>query len=121
METELTTIQLPAQADVRIEISIAAHLGITSQSAQRKVSRLVLDQVGNLLYAEAPSLVAGSRLSWRVPIWVSSPEKGPIGQAGSLDVDAQTGEVLYSDEQLQVLGEQARVIAEHYASNTARE
>ena len=28
MEAELSTIQLPAQADVRIEISIAAHLGL---------------------------------------------------------------------------------------------
>ncbi len=120
METELSTIQLPAQADVRIEISIAAHLGITAQSAQRKVSKLVLDQVGNLLYGEAPNLVAGSRLLWRVPVWVSSPTTGAIGRAGALDVDAQTGEVLYSQEQLDAIGEQARFLAQHSASNTTQ-
>ena len=113
MEAELATIQLPAQADVRIEISVAAHLGITAQSAQRKVSRLVLDQVGNSLYGETPGLVAGSRLLWRVPVWVSSAVRGPIGQAGVIDVDAQTGEVLYSQEQLELIGEQARVLAQH--------
>lgn len=117
MEAELSTIQLPAHADVRIEISVAAHLGITAQSAQRKVSRLMLEQVGNLLYGETPGLVAGSRLLWRVPVWVSLPSRGPIGQAGVLDVDAQSGEVLYSEEQLRVLGEQARVIAQSTTPN----
>ena len=120
MEAELSTVQLPAQADVRIEISIAAHLGITSQSAQRKVSKLVLDQLGNLLYGETPNLVAGSRLLWRVPVWVSSPVNGPIGQVGTLDVDAQTGEVLYSQEQLDFIGEQATLLAQHQASGTDR-
>ncbi len=120
MEMELPTLQLPPQADVRIEISIAARLGITAQSAQRKVSKLALDQVGNLLYGETPSLVAGTRLLWRVPIWVSSPVSGPIGQVGTLDVDAQTGEVLYSDEQLELIGEQARVLAKHTSSDTTQ-
>lgn len=120
MEMELSTIQLPPQADVRIEISIAAHLGITAQSAQRKVSKLVLDQVGNMLYGEMPGLVAGSRLLWRVPIWVSSPTSGPISQVGILDVDAQTGEVLYSEEQLLAVGEQARVLTQHSASNATQ-
>ena len=120
MEIELPTIQLPSQADVRIEISIAANLGITSQSAQRKVSKLVLDQVGNLLYGETPNLVAGTRLLWRVPVWISAPTSGPIGQVGTLDVDAQMGEVLYSDEQLELIGEQARVLAQHIASDSTQ-
>ena len=117
MEAELSTLQLPAQADVRIEISVAAHLGITAQSAQRKVSKLVLDHVGNLLYGGPPNLVAGTRLLWRVPVWLSSPDRGPIGQAGTLDVDVQTGEVLYSQEQLDTIGKQARALAQNTPSN----
>ena len=120
MEAELSTIQLPAQADVRIEISIAAHLGITAQSAQRKVSKLVLDNLGNLLYGETPNLVAGSRLLWRIPVWLSSPTNDPLGQVGILDVDAQTGEVLYSQQQLDSIGEQARVLAQRPASDTTQ-
>ncbi len=120
MEAELSTLQLPPQADVRIEISVAAHLGITAQSAQRKVSKLVLDQVGNLLYGDAPSLVAGTRLLWRVPVWLSLPGQGPIGQAGTLDVDAQTGEVLYSQEQLNYIGDQARVLAQRASPDPNR-
>lgn len=120
MEAELSTLQLPPQADVRIEISVAAHLGITAQSAQRKVSKLVLDQVGNLLYGDTPSLVAGTRLLWRVPVWLSMPNQGPIGQAGALDVDAQTGDVLYSQEQLNNIGDQARALAQRASSNPNR-
>lgn len=119
MEVELSEFQLPAEADVRIEISIATHLGITAQSAQRKVSRLLLDQVGNLLYGETPNLVAGERLLWRVPVWVSSPVGGRLGQAGILDVDAHNGEILYSQELLDAIGEQARVLAQHSTSDTA--
>ncbi|WP_374689230.1 hypothetical protein [Promineifilum sp.] len=120
MEAELSTIQFPAQADVRIEISVAAHLGITAQSAQRKVSKLLLDHVGNLLYGEAPNLVAGARLLWRVPVWLSSPARGPVGQVGVLDVDAQTGEVLYSPESLKTIEDQAHVLAQHSAPDADR-
>lgn len=119
MEAELSTLQLPPQADVRIEISVAAHLGITAQSAQRKVSKLVLDHLGNVLYGKSPNLVAGTRLLWRVPIWLASPGRGPIGQAGILDVDVQTGEVLYSQEQLDTIGKQARALAQHTSSDPA--
>src|SRR5262245_18094221 len=42
-------------------------------TAQRKVSKLLLDDVANLLYGERPSLVVGQRLLWRVPIWLRLP------------------------------------------------
>jgi hypothetical protein len=120
MEAEISTLQLPPQADVRIEISVAAHLGITAQSAQRKVSKLLLDQVGNQLYGEPPVLVAGEKLLWRVPVWVSSPRVGPIGQVGVVDVDLQTGEVLYTQESLERIGEQGRALAQHSSSDPER-
>jgi hypothetical protein len=117
MEVELSTIRLPAQSDIKIEISVEAHLGVTAQTAQRKVSKLLLDQAGNLLYGEAPNLVAGERLLWRVPVWLSSANHGPLGQVGSLDVDVQSGEVLYSQALLTTISEQGRVLAQNSPSN----
>lgn len=111
MEVEFSTIQLPKDADIRIDVSIAARLGITAQTAQRKVSKLLLEQVGNLLYGETPILVAGERLLWRVPVWISSPKKGALGQVSAIDVDAQTGEILYSQQLLDTISEQARYFA----------
>lgn len=119
MEVELTTLPFPEDADVRIDISISAHIGITALSAQRKVSRLLLEQVGNLVYGESPSLVTGARLLWRVPVWVSSPSRGALGQVGTIDVDVQTGEIIYSPDLLKNITDQAIILAEHPTPNAA--
>jgi len=105
MDIELPTISFPPQVQVKVELSVTGQINITAQTAQRKVSRLMLDQVGNLLYGETPSFVAGQRLLWRVPVWLSTPVTGPLGQVGTIDVDAETGEILYSQQLLEDIGE----------------
>jgi hypothetical protein len=112
MEVELGRESLPSQAEVRIEVSVTATLAVTAESAQRKVSRLLLDRVGNLLYGERPSLVAGKRLVWRVPVWLGLPTTGAVGQIGTLDVDVQTGELLYSPSLLNELAERGNALAQ---------
>ena len=112
MTVEFETLTLPAPAEVKIEFSLSTRVNVTDFTAQRKVSKLLLDQVGNLLYGEQPTLVAGRRLLWRVPVWVALPTTGPLGQAGTLDVDAQTGEILTDAELLNSIEERAHVLAE---------
>jgi hypothetical protein len=80
--------------------------------AQRKVSKLLLDEVGNLLYGERPSLVVERRLLWRVPVWLASPIRGPVGQVGTLDVDAQTGEILFTQTLLDDIAERGNALAQ---------
>jgi hypothetical protein len=111
MNVELDDMRLPASAEVRIEFSLTAQVNVTDYGAQRKVSRLLLDQVGNLLYCERPHLVAGRRLLWRVPVWLALPTTGPLGQLGTLDVDAQTGEILFDQHMLDDLAERGHVLA----------
>lgn len=91
MNLEMEGVSLPEQAEVKIEVSITSKINITAIVAQRKVSKLVLDQVGNLLYGRQPTLIAGERLLWRVPVWFGLPTTGPLGQVGTLDVDVQSG------------------------------
>ena len=116
MSVELDEISLPVPAEVKIEFSLTAQVNVTDFSAQRKVSKLLLDQVGNLLYGERPSLVGGRRLLWRVPVWLALPTTGPLGQVGTLDVDAQTGEVLFTQEILEEIAERGNALAQRTPS-----
>ena len=105
MNLEMKEIALPAPAQVQIAFRLTAQVNVTDAIAQRRVSKLLLDEVGNLLYGERPSLVAGRRLLWRVPVWLGSPTRGPMGQVGALDVDAQTGEILFTQAMLDDIAE----------------
>ncbi len=120
METplEIEEIALPEQAEIKVELSLTSKVNVTDFTAQRKVSKLLLDRVGNLLYGERPSLVISRRLLWRVPVWLGLPTRGPVGQVGVLDVDAQTGEILFSPEQLNELAERADDLARRASSET---
>lgn len=117
MSVELERVVLPEYADVKIEVSVSARINVTDVAAQRKVNRLLLDLVGTQLYGERPSLVAGERLVWRVPVWLGLPTVGPIGQLGVLDVDTQTGEVLYTQRILDELAERGDALAQRAASS----
>lgn len=115
-EMEIEEIALPTQAEVKVELSLTSRLNITDFTAQRKVSKLLLDQVGNLLYGERPNLVVGRRLLWRVPVWLGLPTTGPVAQVGSLDVDAQTGEILFTQQLLEEITERSDVLAQRTTS-----
>jgi hypothetical protein len=54
--------------------------------------------------------VAGRRLLWRVPVWLALPTTGPLGQVGTLDVDAQTGEILFTGQILEEIAERGNVL-----------
>jgi len=118
MTLEMQELTLPAKAEVKIALSLTAQVNVTDMIAQRKVSKLLLDEVGNLMYGEHPSLFVGQRLLWRVPVWLASPKRGPLGQVGALDVDAQTGEILYTQDLLDEIAERGRALAQR-TSHTA--
>jgi hypothetical protein len=119
MSIELSDISLPDQAEVKIEVSITSKVNITAIVAQRKVSKLVLDQVSNLFYGAHPALVASERLLWRVPIWFGLPSTGPLGQVGAIDVDTQSGEILYTQFDLDEMAARAHELAQRTASASA--
>jgi len=119
MSVEFDQISLPAPVEVKIEFSLTAQVNVTDLVAQRKVSKLLLDHVGNLLYGERPSLVMGRRLLWRVPVWLGLPTTGPLGQIGTLDVDAQTGEILFTQKILEEIAERGDELAQRATSATS--
>jgi len=116
MNVEMSEIALPPQTEVKVELSLTSQVNVTDYTAQRKVTKLLLDQVGNQLYGEQPSLVVGRRLLWRVPVWLALTTTGPLGQVGTLDVDAKTGEVLTSQQILDEIAERGNALAQRSTS-----
>jgi hypothetical protein len=98
----------------RIEVSISASADVhtTATVARRRASRLVISEIGNLLYGGEPSLVVSERICWRVPILLAFPDTGPVGQVGALDVDVETGEVLVTPERLVEIADYAHHVAQ---------
>jgi hypothetical protein len=104
----------PAQLEINIRLSTPLH--VTAAEARRRVSRLVISEIGNLLYGGEPTLAVGERICWRVPVLLAYPDSGLVGQVGILDVDVETGAVLAAPEQLAALAEHALYLAEHTVS-----
>jgi hypothetical protein len=88
-----------AGTEIDITLTVRARIEVNAETAQRKVTGWLVSEVGNLLVGDAPKLVITDRAVWRVPVLLTSPSRGVVGIVGSVDVDAQSGEVL-ADEAL---------------------
>ncbi len=72
---------------------------ISAFVARQKVNVLMLEQVSHLLLADDPELVmrVDRKWVWRVPIDLTYPSLGRVGRVGEIEVDAQHGEVHYTE------------------------
>lgn len=116
MDAQLEKLTLPRAGRVEVNINLSADIHITATMARRRVSRLVISEIGNLLYGGEPSLALGERLCWRVPVLLAYPDTGPLGQAGALDVDVETGEILVTPEKLAEISDYAHYLAQRASS-----
>jgi hypothetical protein len=116
---EMAAFAVPPTVDLEINIRLRATVQVTAFSAQRKVSRLMLDRVSNLLCGNEPTLVVSERLRWRVPIWLGFAESGLVGKVGEVDVDVETGEILFDQHLLEQIGERADALARRSLSATS--
>lgn len=90
----LTGAGLSVGKRLDITVSISATVEVDAAMAQRKATAWLVSEVGNLLLGDTPALVIGPRTVWRVPVLLTSPSRGIVGQVGSVDVDAASGAVL---------------------------
>jgi hypothetical protein len=74
-----------------------AGIQISDFVARQKVNVLMLEQISNLLLAGTPELIQdeGRGWVWRVPVELTFPSRGRVGQVALLDVDARYGYVYY--------------------------
>ena len=90
---------IPETAPIHLSYHVVATLNVTAEDARRRVNRQVVIELGTGLVARAPELVfAGEQIAWRVPIVLSLPGFGDLGQVGTADIDARSGDLLLSPD-----------------------
>lgn len=93
----MTTIFVTSDAGqksspIHLDLHVQATLQITAEDARRLVNRTLIPNLGTGLVAQTPELVInGNQASWRVPVVLSLPGFGNLGQVGNIHIDAQTG------------------------------
>ena len=105
---------IPASAQVSIDIHLSAAVNVTAFSARQKVTGFVVDQISTNMHAINPTLIMGERIFWRVPIVLSLPPVGDIGEVGVIDVDVESGQLQITP----TLVEEIERHAEFLAANT---
>ncbi|HRI56623.1 MAG: hypothetical protein IAE85_09125 [Anaerolinea sp.] len=93
MNVALAGLTMPEPVTLDINIRVSGQILVGSLAARQKVNRFVVSQIGNLLCAGEPELVVDQPLRWRVPVLLTMPGKGELGQTGVISVDAQTGAI----------------------------
>lgn len=97
---------LSAMPDVNIQISDFV--------ARQKVNVLMLEQISNLLLAGTPRLVEDKERGWvwRVPVELTFPARGRVGQVALLDVDTRHGFIYYDASTLEGIQHQTDLLAQ---------
>jgi hypothetical protein len=111
----LESARFPESAEVRLRLDVSARLNVTDEVARRRVTAFVIQKVGNLLGADRPHLAVNDRWYWVVPVMLTFPEVGPVGRVGEVRVDAQTGEILADQNDVDNLQRNALALAERAA------
>jgi hypothetical protein len=94
-------------------------LDINAQEAQRLVNQQVVTELGTGLIARDPELIAnGERVVWRVPIVLSLPSLGDLGHVGTVDVDAESGDLLINTDDQERIIQRARGLYTDATSQT---
>ena len=107
--------QIPQTGNIQLTIQVNARFNYSTQAAQRLVRRFVADEISYLLRPGEPTLVAGERITWRVPIVLALPSHGTVGQVGTIDVDIESGRISLTTEQIEQIRLQAQELGDRYA------
>lgn len=112
---ETTIDSLPKTGRVQINVSVSAEMNFSAYAARKLVNRYVADEVSMFLRGADPTLVVSERLYWRVPITLSLPRRGRLGEVGTLDVDVETGHLRLTSALLAEMKRRAEDLAARLA------
>ena len=97
----------------RLQVSVHLQTDVVApEVARRCANAWLLEHVGNMLRAEAPELILGERLVWRMDVKLTNPQVGVVGRVGRIELDATTGDVLTEVNRAQELIANAYALAE---------
>lgn len=96
---------------VEISVKVTTEINMTAFAARQKVSGFVLSEISNLMHGGTPVLVVSERLYWRVPVILSFPPHGDLGEVGAIDVDVESGEMQVTQALIREIQERAQTLA----------
>jgi hypothetical protein len=102
---------------LQLDLKVSTRLGISAIQAKRKLARFLIDEISLFVGPEDPILVLADKrkILWRFPIELTLGRQGWLGQVGTVDIDAQSGDLLINDELLMELKTNARLLARRIA------
>lgn len=107
--------QKNAEQDENGSVTLTVEWKVGPIQARRRAGRLVCEEVGDLLFGREPNLVVGDRIVWRVPIVIGVKDAGILGQVGTIDIDANSGEPVYTQDDL----DKMKVVATYLVERAA--
>lgn len=117
MDAELQS--LPQSGRLEIDIRVTADMNVSAYAARQKVNSFALSDISYLTHAGEPTLVIGETIGWRVPIILSLPSRGDVGEVGDVFVNAQTGKMSTSPQWVDEVNARAESLAERFTSEAA--
>jgi hypothetical protein len=86
-----------------------ASLNISAEDARRLVNRHVMTELGTGMIARDPELTTdGEQVVWHVPIGLSLPNLGDLGHVATVNVDAESGDLLINTDDQERIIQHAR-------------
>ena len=110
---------LPETGTLTVQVDQTVEIMVSAGEARRKVSVFVLMEIGNLLHGETPILAVGERIVWRVPVHLTRPSFGDLGQVGHIDVDVKSGELIFTPETISLIERNAENLVKRLAPQAA--
>lgn len=109
MQSVVLTYEHTDESPLLLHLHLDALLGISGEQARVAVNRQVVPILGTGLIARTAELaVTGEEIGWRVPVSLSLPLLGDLGEIGCVVVDARTGDIQMKDEDQERLVRHAR-------------
>ena len=103
-------LELPEDQRVSLHI-LPPHVRVPAVVARRKVNVFVCDNISCSMGGGTPELVLGERIVWRVPVLLTFPGHGTVGTTGTIDVDAETGDLLITPSLIEEITRNAETFA----------
>lgn|GEM_PF-1391538 len=109
MHPVVLTSDYTGESPLLLHFHLEATLRISGEQARQAVNRQIVPMLGTGLLARTPELaVMGDRIDWRVPLSLSLPSLGDLGQIGTVVVNARTGDIQLEDADRERLIRHAR-------------
>jgi len=102
-----------------LSTQVTPKVEITASHARRKVNVLMLEQVSGQLLSNEPALIQTDHghWVWRVPVDLTYPKHGRVGEVGHIDVDTHNGMIDYDRHRLEELRRTALALAKTTLQN----